>query len=60
MKYEYYEIYEAPSNPTEYGTYYGKTPLLEQAISVCENAKSNGHILFIKGVTSDGTRNIFI
>lgn len=34
----YYEIYVCPRHPTENGTYYGKTPILEQAETVVKRA----------------------
>lgn len=45
-----YEIYECPQRPTDYGVYYGKTPILEQAETVVRKAKDNSQMLFIKAV----------
>lgn len=59
-KYVGYAIYECPVSPTEYGKYIGKTPVLEQAIEVCEKAKANGKSYFIKGIKADGTEVIFL
>lgn len=55
-KYVSYEIYKCPRVPTEWGEYYGKTPILEQALNVCSSAKQSGLLLFIKGVTASGER----
>ena len=49
--YAYYEIRKPPNLPTENGVYYGKTPILEQALNV---ARSINGILY--GITTDGTR----
>ena len=54
-QYQYYKIYECPQSPTEYGEYIGKTPIIEQAVSVVETAKQKGKSYFIKGVMQDGT-----
>ena len=51
-----YEIYECPKCPAENGTYYGKTPVLEQAEAVVRNAKRKGRELFLKAVCSDGKK----
>ncbi len=48
-KYTYYEIWTASDKPTEKGTYYGKTPILEQALGV---ARAIGGNLY--GITADG------
>ena len=55
MNYIGYEIYRCPLIPTEYGKYYGKTPIFEQAQHIAKNI--NG---FIKGVTIDGQKIIFL
>lgn len=55
-----YEIYECPKRPTDYGVYYGKTPILEQAETVVKRAKENGKMLFLKAVCSDGKRRIIL
>ena len=52
----YYEIYICPEKPTEYGKYYGKTPLLVQARGVVETARRGGKNLFIKAVYPGGIR----
>lgn len=51
-----YEIYECPQCPTDNGTYYGKTPMLEQAETVVRKAKEHGQMLFVKAVCSDGKK----
>ena len=58
--YSYFELYEVPKKPNERGNYYGKTPILNQALDVIENAKKHGKTLFIKGVTADGQKVLFI
>ena len=55
----YYEIYECPQRPTDNGTYYGKTPLSEQAETVVRNAKESGQMLFLKAVCSDGEKRFY-
>lgn len=59
-KYVAYAVYECPKNPAEYGKYIGKTPILEQAIKACENAKISGKNYFIKGIKADKTEVIFL
>lgn len=59
-KYTGYTIYECPTNPTEYGKYIGKTPILEQAVKVCETAKADGKNYFIKGIKENGKEIIFM
>lgn len=49
--YTHYEIWTASDKPTEEGTYYGKTPILAQAVNV---ARSIGGCLY--GITADGQR----
>lgn len=49
--YTHYEIWTASDKPTEDGAYYGKTPILEQAVSV---ARAIGGSLY--GITADGQR----
>lgn len=56
---EGYKIYEAPKNPTENGTYIGKTPILEQAETAVNNAKEQGKVYFIKAVCSDGIERYY-
>lgn len=56
----YYEIYVCPRHPTENGTYYGKTPILEQAETVVKRAKEKGQMLFIKAVCSDGKESYLL
>lgn len=55
-----YEVYECPKNPTEHGKYIGKTPIYEQALDACNNAKNHGESYFIKGIKADGTKVLFI
>lgn len=55
-----YAIYEDPEQPTEHGKYIGKTPLIEQAISACENADKEGKNYFIKGIQADGVEVLFL
>ena len=55
-----YEIYECPKNPTEHGKYIGKTPIYEQALNVCNNAKDCKKNYFIKGIKLDGTKVLLI
>ncbi len=57
MKYVKYEIYTAPSKPTEYGKYYGSTPILEQAQTAVKHLFERGSGGFIKGVCADGTKH---
>lgn len=52
-----YELYTCPENPSEYGKYYAKTPILEQAEKACELAQGK---LFIKAVTEDGKRLVML
>lgn len=52
----YYEIYICPVGTTDNGTYYGRTPILEQAQTIVKKAKENGLELFIKAVCSDGKK----
>ena len=49
-----YNIYEYPNNPTEYGKYYGCTPILEQAKGVVRIAKEQGKDYFIKAIYDNG------
>ena len=51
-----YGIYEYPQSPTENGTYYGKTPILNQAQDIVKKAQENGKELFIKAFCSDGVK----
>jgi len=51
-----YEIYECPKSPTEDGTYYGKTPIAEQARAIVKKAKESGKVFFIKALCSDGVK----
>ena len=60
MRYIGYAIYKCPNNPTEKGQYIGKTPIYEQALTVCENAKAQGKSYFIKGIKADGTEIMFL
>lgn len=62
MKYNYvaYAIYECPKKPTEKGKYIGKTPIFQQAMDACENAKKEGKNYFIKGIQEDGTEIILL
>lgn len=60
MEYTSYEVYECPMKPTEYGKYIGKTPIYEQALNACRNAKEHGKSYFIKGIKSDGTKVLII
>ena len=50
----YYNIYEEPVNPTANGKYFGKTPILEQAKAIVDNAKKQNKKLFIKAICDDG------
>ncbi len=50
-KYTHYEIWTASDKPTEEGTYYGKTPILEQALNVERAIGGN-----LYGITEDGQR----
>lgn len=59
-KYYSFEVYEAPQNPTEEGKYISKTPIYEQAERACERAAKVGKSYFIKGVTRDGKRVLFL
>ena len=59
-KYKGFAIYECPEKPTEYGKYIGKTPLYEQAVTTCENAKKQGKSYFIKGIKEDGTEIVIL
>lgn len=54
MKYIGYEIHYPASAPTENGKYFGRTPILEQALQA---AKAIGGALY--GIKADGTR-VFI
>lgn len=60
MKYVGYAVYECPSHPTEKGQYIGKTPIYEQALTACENAKAQGKSYFIKGIKADGMEVVFL
>ncbi len=51
-----YELYEYPKSETENGTYFGRTPILEQAECIVRSAKEAGQQLFIKAVCSDGKK----
>lgn len=55
-----FAVYEAPKKPWQHGKYIGKTPILAQAVTACENAKANGRIYFIKGIKKDGTEIIIL
>lgn len=55
-----YEVYECPKSPTEHGKYIGKTPIYEQALNACNNAKDCGKSYFIKGIKADGTKVLLI
>ena len=55
-----YEVYECPKNPTEHGKYIGKTPIYEQALNACKDAKEHGKNYFIKGIKPDGTKVLLI
>ena len=57
MKYISYELYKCSSEPTETGEYVGKTPVLKQAIEAVEKS---GNRLFIKGITKDSERVVFV
>jgi len=50
-RYTHYEIWTASDKPTEKGAYYGKTPILEQAVEV---ARAIGGNLY--GIQADGQR----
>ena len=50
----YYEIWIGPDRPDEHGTYYGKTPILEQAEGVMECMREKGISTFLKAACSDG------
>lgn len=50
------EIYECPQSPTENGTYYGKTPILNQAQDIVKKAKENGKEFFVKAFCDDGVK----
>ncbi len=56
MKYTKYEIYTAPNKPTEYGKYYGSTPILEQAQTVVKHLFERGTGGFIKGICANDTK----
>lgn len=49
-----YAIYSCPLNPKDRGVYLGKTPILEQAETVVNNAKKLGCDSYIKALCSDG------
>lgn len=52
-----FEVYKAPTSPTEYGEYYGSTSIFEQAKTVVKHLFENGGAGgFIKGVCADGSR----
>lgn len=60
---EYYvgfAVYEAPQKPWQHGKYIGKTPILAQAVTACENAKASGKDYFIKGIRTDGTEVVLL
>lgn len=59
-KYISFEVYEAPQNPTEEGKYISKTPIYEQAERAVKRAAKAGKSYFIKGVTSDGKKVLFL
>lgn len=59
-KYVSFEVYESPQNPTEHGKYISKTPIYEQAEMACKNAAKAGKSYFIKGVTPDGEKVMFL
>ena len=60
MKYVGYAIYKCPNQPTENGQYIGKTPIYEQALTACENARVHGENYFIKGIKADGAEVLFL
>lgn len=60
MDYIGYAIYKCPKNPTENGEYIGKTPVLAQAVTACEIAKTQGKSYFIKGIKADGSEVVFL
>lgn len=55
-----FAVYECPENPNEHGKYIGKTPVLAQAVTACENAKASGKNCFIKGIKADGTEVVIL
>lgn len=59
-KYVKYEVLEAPSSPTEYGTHIFTTPVYEQAVDGVRKAKEQGKIYFIKGIKEDGTKVVLL
>lgn len=60
MEYVGYAVYECPNCPTENGRYIGKTPIYEQAVTACENAKIQGKSYFMKGIKADGVEVMFL
>lgn len=56
----YYEIWEGPKMPDEAGTYYCKTPILEQAENFVARAAIQGKGYFIKAVCSDGKKRCLL
>lgn len=54
-----YELYFCPTNPTENGIYFAKTPILEQALGILERAKQQNKHLFIMAVCDDGIRRYY-
>lgn len=55
-KVDSFEIYTGPEKPTEHGKYYGKTPILEQAINVVEQSFKNGKTMYIAVRLTDGNQ----
>lgn len=53
MKYSYveYEVHYPSYVPTEEGAYFGKTPILEQALNAARAIKGT-----LYGITTDGQR----
>ena len=49
-----YTIWFEPINPQSNGTYYGKTPILEQAQGVVKALRKEGQGAFLKAICSDG------
>ena len=59
-KYVGYEIYGCSKHPQKHGRYIGKTPILEQALAVCKNAKKRGESYFMYGIKANGEKVLFL